>query len=174
MGSKSTKAQKRGVAGRKVGPRAVAENRKARHRFRILETVESGIALTGNEVKSVREGQISLNESYARVRDGEFFLVDCHIAPYDKTGFDRPDPRRERKLLLNASEIRRLASRVIERGFTVIPLRVYFKGPWAKVELALARGKGFADKRADIKRREQERDIARSLASRGRVRKGRR
>jgi len=155
-------------------PDAVVQNKKARHRFNILDTFQAGIALTGNEVKSVRDGQISLDESYARIRDGEIFLVDCHIAPYGKTGFDRPEPRRERKLLLNRSEIRRLAPRVIERGCTLVPLRVYFKGPWAKVELGLARGKAFRDKRDDIRRRTQKREMDRALASRRRGnRKGR-
>jgi SsrA-binding protein len=150
------------------GPRAVAENRKARHRFEILETFEAGIALTGNEVKSLRQGGMSLGESYARVLGGEIYLVDCHIAPYDRTGFDRPDPRRQRKLLLKSGEIKRVATRVIERGFTLVPLKAYFKGPWAKVLIALARGKGHADKRAAIKKREAVRAISRALAGKRR------
>jgi SsrA-binding protein len=168
------------VAGAAVAQKArerqikpVATNRKARHRFRVLDTFEAGIALTGNEVKSLREGRISLDESYARVRAGEFHLVGCHIAAYEKTGFDTPDPRRERKLLLNRSEIRRLATRVIERGLTVVPLRVYFRGPWAKVELALARGKGHRDRREDIKRRTQAREVERALSRRDGRRRGR-
>jgi len=151
-------------------PPAVAQNKKARFRFHIVEAIEAGIALTGNEVKSLRAGQISLDESYARVRGGEVFLVDCHIAPYGKTGFDRPEPKRDRKLLLSRAEIRRLAGRVLERGYTLVPLKVYFKGPWAKVELALARGKPFADRREAIRRRSQEREIDRALASRRRGR----
>ncbi len=151
----------------------VARNRKARHKFHVLDTFEAGIALTGNEVKSVRAGNISLDQSWARVREGELYLVDCHIAPYEKTGFDRPDPERERKLLLTRAEIGRLAARAVGRGYTVVPLSVYFKGPWAKVELGLARGKAYADKREEIKRRTQRRDIERMLAgrSRGRGRK---
>jgi SsrA-binding protein len=167
-----TARKKRAGKASKDGPRSVAENRKARHRFHVIETFEAGVALTGNEVKSIRQGGMSLAESYARVRGGEVFLVGCHIAPYDSTGFDRPDPRRERKLLLSKSEMRRIGTRVIERGFTLVPLRAYFKGPWAKVEIALARGKGYADKRADIKRREHARAISRAMAGRGRARRG--
>jgi SsrA-binding protein len=165
------KSRKAGKAERETdGTRTIARNRKARHRFHILDTFEAGLALTGNEVKSLRAGGVSLDESYARVRDTELFLVDCHVAPYEKTGFDRPDPTRPRKLLLRKAEIRRLRSKVVERGLTLVPLRVYFKGPWAKVELALARGKGHADKREDVKRRTQEREMARVL--RGRQKRG--
>lgn len=153
------------------GFRTVAQNKKARYNYHILETFEAGLALTGNEVKSVREGGISLNESYARARDGEMFLVGCHIAPYDKTGFDTPEPTRPRKLLLSKLEIRRLKTRSVERGFTLVPLRVYFKGPWAKVEIALAKGKGHSDKRQAMKKRTQSREIERAL--RGRRRKSR-
>jgi len=146
--------------------RPVAQNRKARHRYHILETVEAGLALTGNEVKSVRLGRISLDEAYARPRGEEVFLVGCHIAPYEKTGFDRPDPVRDRKLLMKRSEIRRYARRVAERGLTLVPLKVYFKGPWAKVELALARGKGYADRREELRARSEARDMARALSRR--------
>ncbi len=168
MSAKARKRSKGADGGR--SDRDVARNRKAGYLFQFIETVEAGIALTGNEVKSVREGGVSLGESYARVRDGEIYLVGCHIAPYGKTGFDRPDPLRDRKLLLGKAEIRRLGSRVVERGFTLVPTRLYFKGPWAKVELALARGKRSRDKRADIKKRQQNRDVARLLASRSRGR----
>ncbi len=171
------------------GFKTVASNRKARHRFHILDTFEAGLALTGNEVKSVRDGHISLDESFGRIvrkappkrggsaprrgrSDGEVFLVGCHISPYEKTGFDQPEPRRPKKLLLKKSEIRRISGKVVERGFTLVPLRVYFKGQWAKVEIALARGKGYADKREDVKKRDQEREMARAL--RGRRRKTRR
>ncbi len=158
------KAREAKLADADAAPRSIAENRKARHRFAVIETFEAGISLTGNEVKSLRQGGMSLGESYARIRGREVFLVDCHIAPYDKTGFDRPDPRRERKLLLKGTEIKRVASRVIERGYTLVPLKAYFKGPWAKVLVALACGKGHADKRAAIKKREHARTIARALA----------
>jgi SsrA-binding protein len=151
----------------------VATNRKARHRFHVLDTFEAGIALTGNEVKSLREGRVSLDESYARVRGGELWLVGCHVAAYEKTGFDSPDPARDRKLLLKRAEIRRIAPRVIERGLTVVPLRVYFKGPWAKVELALARGKARRDRREDIKKRTQAREVERALSRKDRGRRGR-
>jgi SsrA-binding protein len=165
-------AKKSGKSKIADGSRPVAENRKARHRFEILETFEAGISLTGNEVKSLRQGGMSLDECYARVRGGEVFLVDCHIAPYDRTGFDTPDPRRERKLLLKSGEIKRISVRVLERGFTLVPLKAYFKGAWAKIVIAIARGKGHADKRAAIKKREHSRSIARALA--GQRRGGRR
>jgi SsrA-binding protein len=144
----------------------VARNRKARRRFHVLETFEAGISLSGNEVKSLREGQVSLDESYGRVRGGEVFLVDCHIAPYEKTGFDRPEARRDRKLLLKKPEIRRIATRVVERGFTLVPLEMYFKGPWAKVRMALARGKGHADRRDEIRKRTQDQEMRRAAARR--------
>ena len=170
--SAKRRRRKKGAGGESE-PRSIAENRKARHRFEVLETFEAGISLTGNEVKSLRQGGMSLGESYARVRGREIFLVDCHIAPYDRTGFDRPDPRRDRKLLLKTSEIKRIATRVLERGFTLVPLKAYFKGPWAKVLVALARGKGHADKRAAIKKREHARTISRALAGRRRGGAGR-
>jgi SsrA-binding protein len=154
------------------GLRVVARNRKARYNYHILDTFEAGLALTGNEVKSVRQGEISLGESYARPRDGELFLLGCHIAPYENTGFDQPEPTRPRKLLLKKSEIRRITGKVVERGFTLVPLRVYFKRQWAKVEIALARGKGHSDKRADLKKRSQSREIDRALRSRGRKSRG--
>ncbi len=170
MGRDDVSAKKTTKGKSADGPRSVAENRKARYRFEILETFEAGISLTGNEVKSLRQGGMSLDECYARVRDREIFLVDCHIAPYDSTGFDRPDPRRERKLLLKGPEIKRIATRVLERGFTLVPLKAYFKGPWAKVLIALARGKGHADKRAAIMKREQVRAISRALTGQRRGR----
>ena len=164
--------KKRGASDEGDGFKTVARNKKARYQYHILDTFEAGLALTGNEVKSVRQGQVSLEEGYGRVRDGEIYLVDCHIAPYEKTGFDLPEPRRPRKLLLHKAEIRRVRSKVTERGFTLVPLRVYFKGPWAKIEIALARGKGRADKREDMKKRTQAREVDRAL--RGRQRRSRR
>ena len=150
--------------------KVVASNRRARHDFEILETIEAGIALLGPEVKSLRAGHASLRESFAQIEGGEVFLRSLHISPYEPATRENPEPTRDRRLLLKHSEIRRLATRVLERGFTVVPLKAYFKGPWAKVELALARGKGFADKRAAIKKRQHGRDVARAMAARGRRR----
>jgi len=141
----------------------ICSNRKARHLYEILDTVEAGIALLGPEVKSLREGRASLGEAYARIRGGEMFLVGLHISPYEQAGRANPDPVRERKLLLHRSEIARLAGKVRERGYTLVPLRMYFRGGRAKVELALGRGKRAYDKRETIRRREEDRSLRRAL-----------
>ncbi len=142
--------------------KTVATNKKARYLYHIEETYEAGIVLTGPEVKSLRMGRVNLADSFARVINGEVFLYNMHISPYP---FSREaqfeDPRRTRKLLLHKREINRLAGKVAERGYTLIPLRVYFKDGWAKVELALARGKKLYDRRETIKRREEERALRR-------------
>ena len=149
------------------GRKLVAANRRARFEYEILETFEAGIALLGPEVKSLRAGGASLAEAYATVRHGEVFLVGAHIAPYPQAR-ERPDPRRERKLLLHKAEIRRLQGQVAERGRTLVPLSLYFKDGRAKVELALVPGKRRADKRETLRRREEEREVARALRRRGR------
>ncbi len=149
------------------GRRVVAENRKARHDYFIEETYEAGMVLTGTEVKSLRAGQCNLRDSYAEIRDGEVYLVNSHISAYKYGNRFNHDPERPRKLLLHRHEIRRLAGRVRERGYTLIPLRVYFSGPRAKVELALARGKHSYDKRRDIAERDARRAIERALRGRG-------
>lgn len=143
--------------------RVVAQNRKALHDYHIEETVEAGIVLTGTEVKSVRAGRVSLADSYALIRGGEVYLVNMHIAPYEHGNRWNHDPTRERKLLLHKGEIAYLAGKVRQRGYTLIPLRVYLRGDWVKVELALARGKRQYDKRRDIAEREAERRIQRAL-----------
>jgi SsrA-binding protein len=140
--------------------RVVVSNRKARHDYHILDTLEAGIALLGTEVKSVRQGNANLQDSYAAVKNGEVWLFGMHISPYEHGGISNHDPRRTRKLLLQKREIRRLLTRVQEKGLTLIPLSVYFKGPYAKVELAIAQAKRSYDKRESIKRREAQRDIA--------------
>jgi|SRR5579875_3762746 SsrA-binding protein len=142
------------------------ENRRARHEYHILETVEAGIVLTGPEVKSLRSGGASLAEAYARVRDGEVWLVGMHIAPYDHGGYADHEPRRPRKLLLHKEEILRLQGRVQEKGLTLVPLRLYFKRGRAKVELGLARGKQLWDKRRAIAEREALRETARAVGRR--------
>lgn len=136
-----------------VDEKVVASNRKAYHDYYILEKHEAGIALTGTEVKSVRDGRINLKDSYVRIRGGEAQLVQTHISPYAHGNRENHDPLRERKLLLHRQEIRRLVGKIQERGLTVIPLRMYFKSGRAKVEIAVAKGKRLYDKR-EVKRRE--------------------
>jgi len=144
----------------------VAENRRARHDYHIEETYEAGLALLGTEVKSVRAGRVSLREAYATVDRGEVLLYNMHIAPYEKASISNHEPKRKRKCLLNRGEIARIAGKVRERGYTLVPLRLYFRGSWAKVELGVARGKRQYDKRRDIAEREAERRIRRAEKSR--------
>jgi SsrA-binding protein len=146
----------------------VATNRRARFDYEILETHEAGLVLLGPEVKSLRAGKANLSDAYASVRRGEVFLINAHISPYTQAGRENPDPRRERKLLLHRAEIARLRGRVAERGLTLVPLRLYFKGGRAKVELGVARGKRRYDKRQAIRRREEEREMQRQTRGRGR------
>jgi len=150
-------------------PRVVAENRKARHDYDIEETYEAGIVLTGSEIKSVRAGRVNLRGSYARVHNDEVFLYDAHISPYEQSGkYFNHDPLRPRKLLLHRREISRLDGLVRQKGLTLVPLKIYFKGRRAKVELGVARGKKVYDRREDIARREAQRDIERAMKSRAR------
>ncbi len=142
--------------------RVFAENRKARFDYEILETFEAGIQLKGTEVKSIRMGKVSLKDSYVEVRNGELYLVQMYVAPYPMASETfQHDPHRPRKLLLHGYEIRRLIGKIKERGLTLIPLKLYARGPWIKVELALVRGKRKYEKRDQIKRRELDREIAR-------------
>jgi SsrA-binding protein len=150
--------------GKPDGERVIATNRKARHEYSILETFEAGIALKGAEVKSLRQGRASLQESYAALKNGEVWLLDMHISPYEQAADDSYEPTRKRKLLLHKKEIRRLVGKLAEKGLTLIPLRVYFKNGIAKVELALAKGKRAYDKREAIKRREALRELERDFA----------
>ena len=145
------------------GVKIICRNRKARHLYQLLEEHEAGLVLTGTEVKSLREGHASLPESYAVIRENEAYLVGCHISEYTAGNRYNHDPLRDRKLLLSRREIRRLATKMQEKGLTLVPLSIYFRGGWAKVKLALARGKKIYDKREDIKRREAEREAARAL-----------
>lgn len=137
------------------------DNRRARHEYEILESLEAGLVLTGTEVKSVREGGASLSEAYARFRQGEAWLLGMHIPPYKQGSFSNAEPNRPRKLLLHKEQIVHLQSRVAEKGLTVVPLRLYFTRGIAKVQLGLARGKKLWDKRADVTKRDVEREIAR-------------
>jgi SsrA-binding protein len=139
------------------------DNRRARHEFHILESLEAGLALTGTEVKSIRAGGVSISEAYARFRDGEAWLMSVHIPPYKQGSFSNVDPNRPRKLLLHKEQIVQLESRVKEKGLTIVPLRMYFTRGKVKVQLGLARGKKTWDKRADIAKRDVEREIARHV-----------
>jgi len=148
---------------RKASPGDVATNRQASFRFDLLDKLETGIVLTGTEVKSLRSGTAQIKDGYAQVRDGELWLHNVHIPPYGPASRENHDPERPRKLLAHKREIDRLVGRIQERGLTIVPTRIYFNGPRAKVEIALARGKDRFDKRESIKAREQRRDIERAL-----------
>lgn len=151
----------------------VSENRKARHDYQIEDSVETGIVLTGSEIKSVRAGRVNLRGSYARIVGDEVLLYDAHISPYDQAGkYTNHDPTRPRKLLLHRREINRLRGLVQQKGVTLVPLRMLLKGRWAKLELAVARGKKHHDKRDDIAKREAQRDIDRAMKVRVRTHDG--
>jgi SsrA-binding protein len=154
---------------REAGEKVITVNRKARHDYFIDETVEAGIVLLGPEVKSLRDGKVNLKDAYARItKGGEAFLIGVHISPYGHAARDVPDPERQRKLLLHRREIDRLAGKTRERGFTLVPTRMYFKDGVAKVEIGLARGKEHHDKRASIREAESRREIDRAMKSRHR------
>jgi SsrA-binding protein len=146
--------------------KVVATNRKAYHNYYVGESVEAGIALTGSEIKSIREGKVSLVDAYVRPEDGEMWLVNMHIARYDPSSYMGHEPTRPRKLLLHRKEINSLTGKVAEKGLTLIVTRLYLKGGIAKVEVAMGRGKKLYDKRAAITRREVERELARAVKKR--------
>jgi SsrA-binding protein len=148
------------------GEQVICVNRQARHNYFIEETYEAGLVLLGSEVKSLREGKANLKDSHARIQKGEAFLVNAHVSPYPGANQFNHDPTRTRKLLLHRREIERLTGKTKERGFTLVPLRLYFKDGRAKVELALARGKKLYDKRETLRRKVAEREVERSLKSR--------
>ncbi len=152
--------------------KALATNRKAYHDYTIDQEYEAGIALTGTEIKSVRAGQVNLRDSYVQIRDGDAWLMGVHIAAYDPASRENHEPRRDRRLLLHKREIARLATHVQEKGFTIVPLRIYLKGNKAKVEIALAKGKRLYDKKDAIAERDSERQVQRELseARRGNMR----
>ena len=143
--------------------KVVARNRKARHEYEILETFEAGMALKGPEVKSLRDGRASFQDSYATVERGEVWLYSLHVSPYEQANRFNEDPLRVRKLLLNRHEIRRLVGKVEEKGLTLVPLEIYFLRGRAKVQLALARGKKLHDKREALKQRQLDREARRSV-----------
>jgi len=141
----------------------VCQNRKAYHDYHIEETTEAGIALLGTEVKSLREGNANLKDSYVIVKGGEAFLFNCHISPYSHGNIMNHDPVRTRKLLMHRMEISRLSGKAATKGFTLVPLKIYFKDSFAKVEIGLARGKKLFEKRDTIKEREAKREIERAM-----------
>ena len=141
----------------------ICKNRKAWHNYFIDETYEAGIVLKGSEIKSCRQGRANLKDSYAKIRNGELYLVNSHISPYSHANQLNHDPLRSRKLLLHKEEIRRLIGKINERGMTLIPLKMYLKHGKAKVELGLAKGKRLYDKRESIKRKTEKRELERSL-----------
>ncbi len=145
------------------GVRVLVSNRKARHDYQIEDTIEAGIVLTGTEIKSIRSGRMNLQDSFAQVRNGEVWLVGAHISPYTHGNRENHDPLRDRKLLLHRREINKLAGKVQERGYTLVPLRVYLKDGRAKVELGLARGKKLYDKRESIAKRDYDREMRRAV-----------
>ncbi len=153
---------------RSQGEKLIADNRRARHEYHLLERVEAGLVLSGTEVKSLREGRANLRRAYADVRGAEVWLVGAHISTYDQGNIANHDPDRDRKLLLHRREIASLGAQVNERGLTLIPTRLYFKDGRAKVELAVARGKERIDKRRDLAKRDAERQIERALSVRNR------
>ncbi len=144
----------------------IAENRKAFHDFHLLETFEAGVVLLGTEVKAIREGRVNLRDSYARVEDGEVFLYNVTISPYSHRGYADHEPLRRRKLLLHRDEIRKLIGKTVEKGMTLVPVRLYFKGGKVKVAVSLAKGKKEYDKRETIKRRETDRETRAAIKSR--------
>src|SRR3954470_6654175 len=147
---------------------SVAENRKAFHDYHLIETFEAGLVLLGTEVKAIREGQVNLRDSFARVEGGEVFLYNVHISPYSHRGYADHEPLRRRKLLLHKSEIRKLIGKTVERGMTLVPTRLYFKDGRVKVAVSLAKGKQDDDQRDAIKKREADRETRAAVKSRGR------
>ncbi len=145
---------------------SIARNRRARHDYHVLDSWEAGIVLSGTEVKSLRDGKANLTDAYGIVKDGEVWLLNLHISPYERGTHFNHEPTRSRKLLLHRKEIRKLIGSVERQGLTLVPLELYFKGGRAKVRLALGKGKKQHDKRADEKKREDERDMARALRTR--------
>jgi SsrA-binding protein len=155
--TQSTKKEERSA------DRVVTSNRRALHEYFILESIEAGIALTGSEIKSIREGRISITEAYARIIDGELWLLGAHISPYSHGGYSNHDPDRPRRLLVHKSQVRELRAMVEQKGMTLIPLRVAIRKGRAKVDIGVARGKKLWDKRAASAERDANREIARAM-----------
>src|SRR5918911_3675899 len=147
---------------------SIAENRKAFHDYHLIETFEAGLVLLGTEVKAIREGRVNLRDSFARVEDGEVFLYNVNISPYSHRGYAEHEPLRRRKLLLHRDELRKLIGKTVEKGMTLVPLRMYFKNGRVKIALGLAKGKQLHDKREAIKRRETDRETRAAVKARSR------
>ena len=150
----------------RAAERPVADNRKARHDYHLFETFEAGIALLGTEVKAIREGRVNLKDSFGRVENGEIFLHNVHISPYSHRGYAAHEPLRRRKLLLHKNEIRKLIGKLVERGYTLVPVRMYFRNGLVKVTVSVAKGKKTHDKRETIRRREIDRETRAALKNR--------
>ena len=155
-------------AGATRDPRLIADNRKARHDYHIFDTYEAGLVLLGTEVKAIREGRVNLKDSYGRIEAGEVFLHNLHISPYSHRGYSEHEPLRRRKLLLNRREIRKLIGKLVERGFTLVPVRMYFSKGLVKVTVGVARGKKTYDKREAIRRRQIDRETRALVKERSR------
>jgi SsrA-binding protein len=152
------------MSDKNTGYKVITDNRQARYLYEILETYEVGIQLVGTEVKSIRAGKVNLQDGYALVRNGEVWLINAHISPYTSSGqYFNHEPRRTRKLLLHRQEIRKLIGKVEQQGLTLIPLKMYLKGGWVKISIGLCRGKKIHDKREDMKRRQDQRDMQRAM-----------
>lgn len=143
--------------------KVVVTHRKALHDYHIFDRYEAGVVLTGTEVKSLREGRVNLKDSYAQVKQGEIYLLNCHISSYSHGSRESPEPTRARKLLLHRKEINKLIGRTVEKGYTLVPLRIYFKKGRAKIEIALAKGKKLYDKRETERRKESDRELAKVM-----------
>ncbi len=154
------------MSDRKRAERLLADNRKAHHDYHILHTYEAGIVLLGTEVKSIREGRVNLRDSFARVESGEVFIYNIHVSPYSHRGYADHEPTRRRKLLLHKGEIRKLIGKTVERGMTLVPVRMYLKNGRVKVVVGVAKGKKTYDKRETIRRREAERETRRAIKQR--------
>ena len=153
---------------REKAQKIIAENRKALHDYHVVETLEAGIALLGTEVKSIREGRVNLRDSYGKVENGEIWVYNINISPYSHRGYADHEPLRRRKLLLHKDEIRKLIGKTAERGYTLVPLRLYYKNGRVKVALSLAKGKTAPDKRETIRRREVDRETRQAIKHRSR------
>jgi SsrA-binding protein len=162
--SKPTK--KKGAASANPNEKVITQNRKARHKYTVLDTLECGIVLVGSEVKSLRNGGVSLDEAYARVKDGEVWLVGCDIAEYTEASRFNHNPRRPRKILMHQREIKRFAHRAFEKGLTLVPLEMHFKRGLAKIVLGICKGKQQHDKREAMKKSQAQRDMARQMVRR--------
>ena len=157
---------KTGKTAREEAQKIIADNRKAHHDYHLLETFEAGVALLGTEVKSIREGGVNLRDSFARIEDGEIWIYNVHIAAYSNRGYSDHEPLRKRKLLLHRSEIRKLIGKTVEKGMTLVPVRMYLKNGRVKIAISLAKGKKEHDKRETIKKRETDRETRAAVKER--------